>query len=755
MSTERTPLLLPEPSAEGLLVGQLLPPNESFWSLNWRWGLALILLATMALLGLPPFIAQSVANHANLEVVSVAIHSPTNTSFTTHLASVLNLPLALPVKISGFRAGMAYGGRKLGWINIPERHIYSRSSQLNLSGQFEVENSAALGTFCQRILQDANVPLTVTGRVQLSVLGLPISGIVLQQVVALKGAHGMRQVTLRSLELPGIHPLGGVKVRAHAVLVNPTNTSVSLGALTYGLEYRGLSVAQVEVKDLKLVPGLNSLDLSGRLFAQAEDQSLSIVSEMVSKFLQGDQLDITVRGLAVLPSVTWLNEAISKHVVDIPFTSPTPTGLVSSISFPSLSAEFTPERAYAPLLGASFNVRINPPFAFPFNITSLTGNMTLVSTGADSDAIAQLAIPDTRANLLRSGNNFTIVSRFDGVPFKVLPDEISHRRFESFLVGMVYNQSSEAIVSGNISASTVSAIGPLRLTNIALGARVAFPGLSGLQDPPPSLSELNVTGVDGDTVQFKARVRLTNPTQFSGGLGDVRLGIWYSGSQVGNVAMLGLRVGANATSEVDAVGSFLLPRCHPHGCDTREDRLRQQFLADYVAGNRITVNGVGDEDSTSIASLKPALSGLNCSMSVPRAPEFLQGGEFKLLKRGVVLELANPLAGVTVRILALRADASHGGTELGTIDVDFTAFNDPIRNPRGQPPIVLPPNSTVKTSPLPVKVKPVGWRVIRSALDGTLLVNVTAEATLSLYADGGHPIFLNVNKLNVATQIHL
>ncbi|KAI0224975.1 hypothetical protein L0F63_005363 [Massospora cicadina] len=623
-----------------------------------------------------PFITQSVANCSRLQVVSLALTSPTNTSLTTHLISVLDLPIAVPAKLLGFRAGVAFEGR-------------------------------------------------MTGKVQLSVLGVPISEIDLRQVVELEGMRGLRDVTVRSVDLYGNHPLGGVAIRAQATLLDPTNTTISLGTLSYGLEYQGLRVALVEIEDLKLVPGPNPLELRGRLLVQV-GEGLSIRYHQRSHG-------------SMKPSPITSRKS--------PFTNPAPTDLVDSIGFTSLSAEFTPERAYSPLFGASITAKINSPFAFPFNITSLAENLTMRSTGAKAGAMAELIIPNTVARLEKSGRKITIATQFEGVPLKVMPVAASHRRFEMFLEGVVFNKSSEAIVTGGISVSTTTAVGPLRLTNIPLRVRVAFPGMSGLRDPSPSLKELTVTGVDGDRVQFKAQVTLSNPTQFSGGLGDVRLGIWYSGSPVGNVTLLGFKVLANATSRIDAIGSFVLPRCYAHGCDTRDDYLRQQFLSDYVAGSRVKVHGRGGEDSTNITSLKPALGRLNYPMDVPRVPEFLQG-------RGVVLQLANPLGEVTTRILSIHANASHRGTDLGTIDVDFTAPQDPIRNPRGQSPIVLPPKS-VKTKPLPVKVRAIGWSIIRSALDGVLLVNVSARASASLHADNRHPVFLQFTRLNVATRIRI
>ncbi|KAJ9081907.1 hypothetical protein DSO57_1009898 [Entomophthora muscae] len=742
---EQDPLLAPSAKAA------TKPQKKATWK-RYLLCLAPLFIFTFGLfIWVPPFTSHFVMSRSRIEVLSVEISSPTNTTFQTHIVSILHLPMAASTKILESRMNVEYKNKVLGSMSVPEQYIQSRESLLEITGEFLINDTEALGEFSRQLIQAASVSWTISGSIQLKILGLPIYHLSLRQDMELEGMQGMSNITIHSINLPGNDPLGGVQIEANATLMNPTNTTLSTGAVNYAMEYSGLQVSLVQTNDLHLVPGANVMKLKGRMLPQHTDENLEIVSEFISKFLQGKTLDLKVRGLGVQPAVSWLNDAISHHLVVVPFKNNVPNDFVKDIVISSLSTEFTPETAYSPKTGASITAGIASPFDFPFNITSVAEMMLLSSKGA----MAQLAIPTTPAVFEKNGSDISITTTFSDVPLKVFHSKQSRILFESFLSEMVFTNGSTLNVKGSISASIDTAIGLLRLKGIPLSLPMTFPGMAGLQDPPPTLGELSVTGVKGRSVEFKTQTTLNNPTQFSGAMGDVSLGIWYSGVLVGNVTLQGFNMKSNRASKINVSGCFTLPKCHAHSCDDDSEKKRQQFLTDYITGEQISVNALGFKDSTNIASLEAALSQLNYSMTIPRVPELLQGSQFSILKNGVILELTNPFDGMTVRILSIRANTSHFGTDLGEVDIDFTTPLDPIRNPRGQLPIVLPPKSSVKTSALPVKINGLGWDIVKSALSGYLLINITTEATATLHADGSYPLFLKFDKFNISTKVHL
>jgi hypothetical protein len=141
---------------------------------------------------------------------------------------------------------------------------------------------------------------------------------------------------------------------------------------------------------------------------------------------------------------------------------------------------------------------------FPVDITALQQTITV---GYGGTAIAQLKIP--RGPSQTDVEQRIIHLTFSDVPFEAYGDK--HGEFEDFLAATTTGGKQDLGLSGSADTEANTAVGLLKLTNIAFDVGSSIEGLQGLNTKPVTVSNLDVNHGYAEYLLIKVDSNIFNP----------------------------------------------------------------------------------------------------------------------------------------------------------------------------------------------------------------------------------------------------
>ena len=167
-----------------------------------------------------------------------------------------------------------------------------------------------------------------------------------------------------------------------------------------------------------------------------------------------------------------------------------------------------------------------------------------------------------------------------------------------------------------------------------------------------------------------------NPSHISVGTGDVSFNLEFQNHMIGTVDIhdLVLEPGLNK--------KFTNVKYHPHGA--ANIAAGQTMLENYVQGIESTTKIHGTKDTTDIASLKQAMSGIDLMVKIPPLHKLIILEDRLVIPKNIdkthiaqaSFQLANPFT-ASINLIKVDAKASYKGIFLGQISDDLS--KNPIR----------------------------------------------------------------------------
>lgn len=310
----------------------------------------------------------------------------------------------------------------------------------------------------------------------------------------------------------------------------------------------------VTSRDYNLVAGVNHIPLGGRILERSGDQAaLDLIGELLSRYLNGDISQVTAVGDFIEQPdgsrPTWLNQAVRKLVLQLPFASP--TGRISplkSITIGNLALAFqNPAQSYAPLASSqAVSAGYGLPFGISLNISSASVNMGLV---VNQTFVANLTsgMGDANTFILTQNAGFGTGTLNLNIPPSplIVPDTYdSHLAFQQLTDDLVATDGSHIGLIGTTTAIVASGIGQITLSDIGFTLPAGLVGLSLLQAAPTDILAVDVIGGTPDAVILGLDVGLTNPSNLILDVGDVTLQIYefYDNSFMGRAVLPSLHL---------------------------------------------------------------------------------------------------------------------------------------------------------------------------------------------------------------------
>ncbi|KAJ3095144.1 hypothetical protein HDU97_007233 [Phlyctochytrium planicorne] len=724
---------LPEPANAGQK-----PP---FWTRKRKiaaWicaGTTIVLLAILIpvlLLVIVPKIAQDSINSSRLTFASVSITNIKDDSYTlastgrVENAGMFDAEITFPSAVQVFWTNRPDGAADLqiGSMSLPGFSVSGaapKSGNVEIPGtQFAVSSVDNMSAFSKFLIAQGSFSWRLKGSAQAKALGITLKDLSLDKVVTLDGFSGLKNVTIKTFDLPESDPTKGIVINTVTNVANPSFITIELGNLEFDSYVEGSKIGSLSSKEpVKMAPGDNKINLNGHLRA-IDPKDLATLGNVFSFYVGGKDTKLEVVGTKVSPpngECKWLSAGFVGLVMRVVLAPPAEREqLVSGIKIPAIGVTFDPAdptgysiKSTAPQINAVFK----SPFNFPLNVVDAAQQLTFVDP-ATKTPFGTVNVPFVKAVADQKAQ--TLVTSFTDAPLTAVKG--NEAAFQNFMKALTAGQSYTFNIDGLVSSHADTAGGRVTISNVTLADTITFQGLNGLNQV--TVDKVSVIGGTVDKgIEMKIGTTITNPSSLSLDLkNDVTLTLKDAEDHVLGTVMIPLMKLVPGANSYNAT-SFFKPAA---GVDTEKG---QAVLANFLTGQDQQVKIAGSESSVIYESLKPAFSTLSITSTLPALKtQLVQSARLTSIDLSttpsatatVSLRLSNPLDTDYI-VTGLDSQVFYNGNLIGSIQQDIS--NAPIAVPKGQTVDSRDVNMMLGVSKESIRALVIG-------LDGNLTVDIRA-----------------------------
>ncbi|CAG8470506.1 8851_t:CDS:2 [Diversispora eburnea] len=662
----------------------------NFYRKKRFWGICLAISVVLAAILLPlfffvifPAIAQKTINNSNLELTSVNITSPGNTSFIlSSTGKVTNGgPFSSTIKFKT-PVNMFWEDKVLGTVNFDTINVKGGQAQINLQDkEFLITENDNLVQFSKALITQSTIKMSFKGSVTVKAMGISKGGLTLDKTVILNGVNYFG--TPKATEFFVTQPDNNTLALNITVLLNNTSVfSMPMGTVGVAASYNGTLVSNLTVANFDMVPGDIYLKMFGNVSAPQTLEDVKNIGTLMSSILTNTPINTTSTVLYSLPdhvnSVDW----ISSSVVGLQLTAlmgDLPNGppqLITGLDFGNLALNFTKETSFTPLM-TSNNSQVQ--YQLPYDI-----KMTMLESSQNISLYFKNYSIATEVTDLFPVNDDGKKSLSLNIPPTIL-NFTSPDLTQEFLKELTLSSQLTINVTGHVDVVTETCIGNLTIKRLPFTVNSTLEGLSGFQSVPPEVKNISLVGGTKDYLIVQIAVNLTNPANVSLSVGNVSFQIIYNNDIVGI---------ANTSLSLVPGGNDLL---FYSTLDPVHNANAAEILKRFMLNQTTIVYQKGYDGSTDVESLKLAMSSLNIPASLPgssfpmisNASVEITGATLTNVTAQSVVALANPFI-APITILSVNSIITAHGYNLGSISQD-----------RSENPIILPGSGNVTVSDLP------------------------------------------------------
>ncbi|KAF5320993.1 hypothetical protein D9619_001399 [Psilocybe cf. subviscida] len=350
-------------------------------------------------------IAALVIKRSNLDVQSVFITEPVNSSFSLQLEGVVCNTGIIPAKIMFTEPTEVFWVEdettqtKLGSMMLQTLHAKHKRAYINQTNVlFNIVDEPAFGRFSGTLKLPVSKGLTFDKTITLN--GTPLSRAFTPGSSRNLSSSGFNNfdsnVVLKDLQLPGDDPAGGIKFVAENELFDPSPFSLDLGTVVFDLSYKGVALGSGKGENTKIAPGNNTIILAGTLVPQTNANNLAAVSELFTNYLNSVASPVLATGRSTLQadgtSISWLSQGLQDLHLSVPFKPLKPIDPIQSIEIGDLGLKFSAEQPWSPSLDSnSVHATLNLPFGFGLSIDQIQNDFQVMKV--DGTPVASFSTP--------------------------------------------------------------------------------------------------------------------------------------------------------------------------------------------------------------------------------------------------------------------------------------------------------------------------------------------------------------------------
>lgn len=551
--------------------------------------------------------------------------------------------------------------------------------------------------------------------------------------VTIKGFGGFSDLTTDSFDVVGedtipttlAAQLGvragsmAISFRASVTLPNPSDISLSVTQLEADLLLKGSAIGHVSIRDLNLVRGRSTqFQATGLVYGGADAQALG---DLASELLANQPVHVQVRGrTAYVGAVTaavntiagqtrdrshsirsrrsshshdeglaieWLDAALRELTLNVAVRH-FQHEVVQRIELERLEASFP--RNGDPSIGiGALLVKYEVPLPIDVAIEEVAAEVEIllddVVVGSGKTGSSQVVEAQEQAGSRRRKDSRSISEvEFAKGTLKIALDHFSLKTESNIFANLIHHvfdceESNRISLRGVAHVSARTAIGTLPChVNLGDAHKLRIKGMRSLSTSPTDYTGLQVVDASPERLKVTFDLFLNNPSKnvtFHLPDSGLSFAAFYRGAYVGRAYVGGDNGPFSLTSGPCAFKnvSFMYSPKESEGMSVR------QLPANFLSGKVTSLEIRGDENSTELASLRPALSSLRLAFDLkPLADRMLIAsisialGAKVLTANAVECEfvISNPLL-VPIDLTSLSFVANYKGKRFGSASMTW------------------------------------------------------------------------------------
>ncbi|KAI9228049.1 MAG: hypothetical protein DHS80DRAFT_23677 [Piptocephalis tieghemiana] len=704
--------------------------------------LLLIILIPLIILVIVPAVAQSAINGSKMSITSAHITSPKEDSFVMRMSGLVTdtgpfdaeIEMATPIQV--YSDGVLLGEMMMDPISSKA----GVGAKLESSPTFRVTNKDGFGDFSGRMLRTESFTWTLDGEVNIHAMGMTLTGIRLQKDITMKGMNNFPGVKILAFDLPSNHPDGGITLSITSSLVNPSPIGMEVGDMAFDITYRDMKIGEAEATSVNLLPGVNEIQMQGRMIPQSSSEGLDVVSDMFTRYMAGETSPMSCIGTrtrpnSLSPPLSWLQKGFAGMKLDVPFPGAKNLKLIQKVEIGSMDMTFTPNTAYSPSASSSaVYASFKMPFAFPLEMRQVEQDISILDGGSE---LIHMTTPWSPAS--GSSAEGIMTTGFDNAAMEVLKGQ--EALFDRFVYDLNMDASKSFTMRGQANAVASTAVGDVTIRGIKFEDTVSLLGLKGLNSEPITVNSMKLTGGTPDYLIIDMVVGMINPSNVGISVGHVEMDAYYAGHRMGRVIIpnMVLKPGMNS----------VVSRMHYAPQGSSAIGAGRDLLSKYVMSQDSVMGVAGTSDSTAIQSLRPALQAIRFTTVVPglRNQPLIKQAYFSInlgtvftRKAKAAIDAYNPLD-ADIEFIGMESVMYYKGKQVGVISQDLRS--NPMR---------IPAKGVVHSPRWPVKIKLnfTAIKLLLSAIKGGLRLEITSVITTSV---GGYEMVLDYSQSGVRTVL--
>ncbi|KAJ3131312.1 hypothetical protein HK100_006524 [Physocladia obscura] len=562
-------------------------------------------------------IAQTSITNADLTLNSSQIGSITEDTFVitgsgiASNAGFLDATLTFPDPVSVYWTTSS-ADVLLGTMNLSPLVVsgvsYPKSGAITINSPFNISNIVGMGNFSAALINGDDFIWTLKGGVVAESYGFSFSGLVLNKQIKMAAFAGLTKVGITAFDLPSSDPTTGIHIVTTSAIENPSEISISMGDVSFSLANNGTPIGFLGATDLTLVPGSNSVSMTGGL----KVASVQVLSVIIANFLGGNGLNTTIVGSSSSLNASWLNYGLSQLVLNVDVPSPTLNqSIISGFTIPGMSVSMiTADQTgmsvllSAPEVDATFNL----PYDFPITVLDVQQSLEFVNP---QTGVAFATLESGTASATSDQSAHSIKTSISNAAFNAISGHETD--FSTFFYALATSKEASVTIQGTATSTASTDAGTVQIP-LPLSDTLIIPGFDGFKNL--TVTDTRIVGGDSNGVQLAVDIILYNPSTVALNTGEeATFDLEYV------TAAGSLKVGtATLPSPLNVVpGSNVITASAVLSADTTSAlsvEVVSGIMAGFIAGESVNLNIVGTSSSISYTSLVPAFSALTIPATI-------------------------------------------------------------------------------------------------------------------------------------------
>ncbi|CAG8474891.1 9702_t:CDS:2 [Paraglomus occultum] len=495
--------------------------RKTFWTFCGVSTIILtIILVPVIIFGIFPKIAQSSINKSQITYDQIIIGDPiTDTDFKISISGSLSgggnfdADASFPDPIQVY-----WEGALLGEVPMSSVKLRGGQADFTIDDTFTIKDAAKFSEFTIYTLTAETFTWNVQGKVKIKALGITKSGLTLNKDIVLPGGDGFSHTKITNITLPDHFDPSNFSLTYYGYLYNPSPIGIHIGHTVFNVFFGDSFIGPGEIDDLVLVPGNNTLVMTGYISPSGSPTSIAGLLLFVAKVAQGQRLTVLAQGVSAETAgknITWIDTAVrSMSLTPIVSTAPftLPPYFPSNMN-PLLSESTAPLRTddsvsdYQLPFTAKKRSLAQRDLSYTDVLSLIEKNLPAINA-----TVADVVDALQKADIFKSGGSFLDILLALVKPF-----------VQDIIDGSTIDVKSSSISDIKADSFTAHLVGSLSNTG-PLPATISFPSGVTVKFQNTTLGKLLLPPIDvqpgaGATIEQDAKFTITDVdafTQFAG-----------------------------------------------------------------------------------------------------------------------------------------------------------------------------------------------------------------------------------------------